>query len=106
MYMYVLTACGLEYCAVCDPDEGEHGYCLTCLMHTVLFEHECFACPLAIVALNGLIQEEELEVEQRDQALRQIERESGCCACQSLWYTCGGVAVHLAVIERICVHST
>ena len=63
----------------CDPTQGEHGYCLACLERTVLFEHECFACPLATIAINGLIQEEELEEEERDQRLRQIERECGHC---------------------------
>ena len=57
----------------CDPDAGEHGECLRCLEDTVLFEHECYACPLSVIALNGLIQEEELEMELRDQYLRQLE---------------------------------
>lgn len=40
---------------------------------TVLFEHECFACPKATVALVAEEQEVELEEEERDQYLRQIE---------------------------------
>ncbi len=63
---------------MCDTGSKE---CNVCLEKTILFEHECFACPQATIALHGLIQEEELEVERRDQALRQIE-----CKC-----VCGGL---------------
>ena len=49
--------------------------CEVCIEHTVLYEHECFACPRALIALNAIEQEEELEVELEDQRLRQIECE-------------------------------
>ena len=66
------TACGLEYCVNCSSAAGE---CFDCLEHTQLFEHECFSCPLASVAAEAIIQEEELEEEENAQRLRQLECE-------------------------------
>ena len=64
--------------------------CTTCLEDTVEFEHECYACPLSLVALNAILQEEELQAEIRDQELRQIECECCMyvCACESAVCVC------------------
>ena len=50
-------------------------YCEQCLRETVLFEHRCYACPFATVAIEALEQEHELEEEKEEARDRQIERE-------------------------------
>ena len=69
------TACGLEFCVECQPSEtgiGE-GECLVCLSGTVLFEGECYSCPLALVARTAILQEAEEQEEIRIQNQRRIE---------------------------------
>lgn len=41
----------------------------------MLFEHECFAYPKAIVAENAIEQDRELQTEMNIQRINQIERE-------------------------------
>ena len=50
-----------------------HNICVKCLENTVLFEGECFKCPLAITALIAEEQEHELEEEEDKNRIHQIQ---------------------------------
>ena len=69
------SACGLEYCVECEENEepGGHDECIECMTDTILFEGECFACPLATIARTAIVQEAEEQAEERANQLRQIE---------------------------------
>ena len=70
------TACGIANCVRCVRNPNR---CTVCLRDTVLFvdehgETECFACPLAEIAYEANLQEEELEEEEEEQRERTIAR--------------------------------
>lgn len=65
--------------------------------NTVLFEHRCYSCPLALVALNAEEQEKEREEEIEDQRIRQLECESSR-EFRMLRLECmGNTSVHVAI---------
>ena len=59
----------------CEPNEtpGGHDECIECMTDTILFDGECYACPLATIARTAILQEAEEEEEARANRLRQIE---------------------------------
>jgi len=72
------TACGIDYCANCDDNvDGILGndICRECHDNTVLYENECFPCPLAPIAQEAIEQEAEVHEEEELKYLRTIECE-------------------------------
>ena len=86
--LFFYPACGIEYCVLCRDN-----VCLTCLAETVLYEHECIACPLAPLAIEAIEQEHEVELEEEEKQIRTIEC-TLTISVRNICFSCYMYAVH------------